>query len=51
MKNPHSPSGAWLRSIAGVGGYKADPDVGDSGEHFMEMTSGTFKVTVEKVDE
>lgn len=49
--NPHSPTDSWLKSVAADGGYEADPDVGDSDVIIVERPSGTYEVTVGKIED
>jgi hypothetical protein len=48
--NPHSPTDSWLKAVAGVGGYSAEPEVGDADSMLCERPSGTYEVTVERVE-
>lgn len=50
MKNPHSPTKAWLNSVASDESGYVTADVGDSGEITLEHGDETFKVTVEKIE-
>ena len=51
MNNPHIPTDSWLKALSGKGGYDADPDLGDCGSMIVKRPSGSYEVTVEKVDE
>ena len=49
--NPHSPTESWLKAVVDDNGYDSDPNLGDSGSMIVERPSGSYEVTVEKVDE